>query len=77
MATDICVRLGKRIRELRKARGWRQIDLAVHAEISKNHISELERGSREIGLRNLDAIAAALDTTPDTLLKGLREKLSE
>lgn len=71
MATDICVRLGRRIRELRKARGWRQIDLAAHAEISKNHISELERGSREIGLRNLAAIAIALDTTPDALLKGL------
>ena len=71
MATDICVRLGRRIRELRKSRGWRQIDLAAHAEISKNHISELERGSREIGLRNLAAIATALDTTPDALLKGL------
>lgn len=71
MATDICIRLGKRIRELRKARGWRQIDLAAHAEIGKNHISELERGSREIGLRYLVAIAKALDTTADALLKGL------
>ena len=71
MATDICIRLGKRIKELRKARGWRQIDLAVHAEIGKNHICELERGTREIGLRYLVAIAEALDTTADALLKGL------
>jgi transcriptional regulator with XRE-family HTH domain len=70
MATDICVRLGFRIRELRKKRQWRQIDLAEHAGIGKNHISELERGQREIGLRLLEAVAAALDT-PDKLLKDL------
>jgi transcriptional regulator with XRE-family HTH domain len=71
MATDICIRLGKRIRDLRKARQWRQIDLAEHAGIHKNHISELERGQREIGLRNLEAIAQALDKTPSEVLKGL------
>lgn len=56
---------------LRKARGWRQIDLAEHSEMHKNHVSELERGQREIGLRKLEAIAYALDTTPDRLLKDL------
>jgi transcriptional regulator with XRE-family HTH domain len=71
MATDICERLGRRVRALRKARGWRQIDLAEHAEIHKNHISELERGQREIGLRKLESLAQALDTTPDRLLKDL------
>lgn len=71
MATDICIRLGKRIRQLRKARKWRQIDLAAHSKISQNHICDLERGQREIGLRNLEALATALDTTPDKLLKDL------
>lgn len=71
MATDICVRLGKRIRELRKVRKWLQIDLAAHAKISQNHICDLERGQREIGLRNLESLATALDTTPDKLLKDL------
>lgn len=73
MATDICIRLGKRIKELRKARGWRQIDLAAHAEIGKNHICELERGTREIGLRYLVAIAQALDMTPSELLRDLNK----
>lgn len=71
MATDICVRLGKRIRDLRKARGWRQIDLAEHAGLHKNHVSEVERGQREIGLRSLEAVAIALDITPDQLLKNV------
>jgi transcriptional regulator with XRE-family HTH domain len=47
--------------------------LAAHANIGKNHISELERGAREIGLRNLEAIAKALETTPDALLRGLSD----
>ena len=72
MATDICVLLGGRIRQLRLSRRWRQIDLAAHSGIGKNHISELERGAREIGLRNLAAIAEALDLTPDQLLKDLK-----
>jgi len=71
MATDICLRLGTRIRELRKARGWRQIDLAEHAGVGKNHISELERGQREIGLRTLEAIAHALNTRPSEILRTI------
>ena len=69
MATDICVRLGRKIRELRRSRGWRQIDLAEHSGISKNHISELERGQREVGLKNLEAVAEALDLRPSELLQ--------
>lgn len=71
MATDICLLLGKRIRLLRRARGWRQIDLAAHAELSKTHICDLELGRREIGLKALEKIAAALDTQPSELLKAI------
>jgi len=71
MATDICIRLGKRVKELRKARGWRQIDLAEHARIGKNHLCELERGQREMGVRKLESLAKALNVTPDQLLKDL------
>jgi Predicted transcriptional regulators len=60
MATDICVLLGKRIRELRKAKGWRQIDLAQHSGVHEVHISDLERGTREAGIRTVQAIASAL-----------------
>jgi transcriptional regulator with XRE-family HTH domain len=71
MASDICVQLGKRIRTLRRARGWRQIDLAAHAELSKTHVCELEMGKREIGVRTLLRLAAALDTEPSALLKSI------
>lgn len=61
MASDICVLLGRRIRELRKAKGWRQIDLATHSGVHEVHISDLERGSREAGIRTLQSLAQALD----------------
>jgi DNA-binding Xre family transcriptional regulator len=53
-------------------RGWRQIDLAAHAELSKTHICELETGKREIGLEALDRIAVALDMMPSDLLKSIQ-----
>ena len=72
MATeDIRIRLGKRIRELRRARGWRQIDLAAHAELSKTHICELETGKREVGLKALERIAGALDTSVSKLMSDI------
>jgi transcriptional regulator with XRE-family HTH domain len=71
MATDISVRLGKRIRAMRRARGWRQIDLAAHAELSKTHICELELGKREVGLHALAKIAAALEVKPSELVSAI------
>lgn len=71
MATDICILLGRRIRELRRARNWRQIDLAEQAAVHEVHISDLERGSREVGLKTLCRIAVALEVKMSDLLKGL------
>jgi len=71
MATDICVRLGCRIRELRKAKGWRQIDLAQHSGVHEVHTSDPERGTREAGVRTLQRIAKSLQTTVSDLFKGL------
>jgi transcriptional regulator with XRE-family HTH domain len=71
MATEIRVALGKKIKALRRARGWRQIDLAAHAELSKTHICDLEVGRREIGLLALERIADALEVKPSELLQGI------
>jgi transcriptional regulator with XRE-family HTH domain len=61
MARDICILLGARIRELRKARGWRQLDLAEQAGINENYVSDLELGNKEICLRTLQAVAKAFE----------------
>ena len=68
MAKDICIRLGEHIREVRKGRQWRQIDLAAHSGVNIIYISDLENGRKEICLKTLQAVAAAFDMTIAELL---------
>ena len=67
----LLVQLGKRIQALRKAKGWTLTDLAVHLDLNRGHISDVERGKREAGIITLQVIARGLDTTMAKLLKGL------
>ena len=71
MARDICTAFGERIRQLRQARGWRQIDLAEETGMHENYVSDLEQGHKEICLRMLQSVAGAFDMTPSELLKGI------
>jgi transcriptional regulator with XRE-family HTH domain len=76
MATDICVLVGRKIRELRRTKGWRQIDLAEHSGVHEVHISDLERGTREPGLRTLQAITEALGISLTELFRDLDQSSS-
>jgi transcriptional regulator with XRE-family HTH domain len=69
MAIDICVRLGRRIRRLRSNRGWTQQQLADMTGIGRVHVSELENGKREAGLRMLERLAASFELTVADLVK--------
>jgi transcriptional regulator with XRE-family HTH domain len=71
MATDICILLGNRIREVRKARQWRQIDLAEHSGLNVIYISDVENGRKELCIRSLQAIAVAYEMTVTELLNGM------
>jgi transcriptional regulator with XRE-family HTH domain len=67
----LLARLGKRIQTLRKKKGWTQIDMAVHLDMNRGHISDIELGKREPGVITLQVIARGLDTTMSDLLKDL------
>jgi transcriptional regulator with XRE-family HTH domain len=71
MATDICVRIGRRIRVLRTQRGWTQTMLGDHAGLTREHLSELENGHKEIGARTLERIVMALDTKLSQFFEGI------
>jgi transcriptional regulator with XRE-family HTH domain len=60
VAIDICTRIGRRIRNLRLERGMTQVMLADHAQITREHLSELENGKKEIGVRILERIVSSL-----------------
>jgi len=64
MGSEISTRLGARIRALRKAKGWRLVDLAEHS------------GVREVGLNALVAIAQGLEVSLSELLKGIEDGLN-
>jgi transcriptional regulator with XRE-family HTH domain len=68
---DICQRVGQRIRELRAARKWTQQMLADHAAIGQDHLSELERGKKEIGIKVLERIAIALGVSLKQFFDGV------
>jgi len=67
----LLMELGKRIKRLRKKKGYTQTDLAVHLDMNRGHLSDIERGKREVGLITLQVIARGLDTTMSALLRGL------
>jgi XRE family aerobic/anaerobic benzoate catabolism transcriptional regulator len=67
----LLVKLGKRIQALRKKKGWTQTDMAAYLDINRGHISDIERGKREVGIITLQIIASGLDTTMAKLLKDL------
>jgi transcriptional regulator with XRE-family HTH domain len=71
MAIDICTRVGRKIRLLRESRGWTQQQLADMTEIGRVHVSELENGKREAGLRMLERLAETFEISLSELLKGL------
>ncbi len=69
-AESICVRLGRRIAELRQAKGWSQRMLADHAQIEQAHLARLELGQVEAGVLILEKIAKALGVEIASLFRG-------
>lgn len=67
----LLTKLGQRIRAQRLKRGMTQTDLAVHLDLNRGHISDIECGKREAGVITLQVIARGLGTTMSKLLTGL------
>ncbi|MEV4737834.1 MULTISPECIES: helix-turn-helix domain-containing protein [unclassified Microbacterium] len=62
--------IGRRIRQLRTARGMTLDDLAAAVDRAPSQLSMIETGKREPKLTQLQAIARALGVTIDALLEG-------
>jgi transcriptional regulator with XRE-family HTH domain len=58
---------GKRVRELRKQKGYSQEELADKAGLHRTYIGSIERGEQNVSIDNIDKIAKALKT-PITFL---------
>jgi transcriptional regulator with XRE-family HTH domain len=63
--------VGKRIRELRKRKGWSQERLADESEMHRSYMWGIEQGRRNPSLRHLSRIAYALEVGIGTLFDGI------
>lgn len=64
-------KMGMRIRQVRKAKGWSQDDLAKRCGISMSFLGHIERGTRIMSIETFASICKALDAGADELLWGI------
>jgi len=64
-------KVGMRIRQVRKVKGWSQDALAKKCGISMSFLGHIERGTRIMSLETFVSICAALDAGADELLWGV------
>jgi len=68
MKKDINEEVGLNIRRIREKRGLSQEKLAALADLHRVYIGQVERGEKNIGLKNLEKIAKALGVNVKDLL---------
>ena len=64
-------KVGMRIRQVRKAKGWSQGELAEKCGISMSFLGHIERGSRIMSMETFANICGALEAGADELLWGV------
>jgi len=69
--TVIFEKFGTRVKELRLAAGHSQESFAFHCGIDRTYISSVERGRRNVSLKNIERIAKALDIDIASLMAGI------
>ena len=69
--SDILERFGERVRELRSDQGYSQESFAHEVGIDRTYIGGVERGERNLALRNIERIANALGVTLSDLMEDL------
>jgi transcriptional regulator with XRE-family HTH domain len=67
---EIQVKFGKRVKELRLQKGIdSQMSLANKARLDRTYMGGVERGERNIALRNIEKIAKALNVKMEELFR--------
>lgn len=66
------IKIGRKIRELRKAKGFSQESFADEAGLDRTYMGGIERGERNIAIINIIRIAKALKVEPGELFPTVR-----
>jgi len=67
MASILKKKFGKRMRSLRKDRGYSQEKLADVAGLHRTYVGAIERGEQNVSIENIEKIAKALKVHPQDL----------
>lgn len=70
-------KMGMRIRQVRKAKGWSQEELSKKCDISMSFLGHIERGTRIMSLETFVRLCVALDVDAGELLWGEVHQFSE
>ena len=68
--TDLLLKFGERIHNLRKQINISQEDLAHKAGVHRTYIGMIERGEKNITLENINKLAIALEISIGDLLQS-------
>lgn len=65
--------VGKNVRRHRHRQGWSQEQLAEKSGLHRTYVGSVERGERNVAVRNIFALAEALKVDPRELLRPPEE----
>ncbi len=63
-------KIGQRLTDLRKRRGFSQVDLAKAVKISRSSIAQIELGNRSVNIMELQRLSIALGFSLDDFVSG-------
>jgi transcriptional regulator with XRE-family HTH domain len=66
------IEFGRRMRSRREQLGLSQMDLADRCDLHFTYVSSVERGERNVSLRNIVRLAEGLEIDPSKLLERLK-----
>ncbi len=69
--------MDKTLKQMIRERGFKQLEVARHLEISESHVSLLLKGKRRMNIDQASQLASLMEVTIDDIFVGLKsEKVS-
>ena len=69
--SDIQKRFGEKLRKLRRNANLSQEEFADQCDLDRTYIGGIERGERNVSLKNIQVIATALGMSISDLMEGI------
>jgi len=68
---NITIRFGRRLKDLRKKKGWTQVQMADALGIDRSYISDMENGKLNVCLPTMEVLAQGFDISMSKLISKL------